>query len=370
MRRRSERAKSDQSQDRTPRSQVLAHVSSSLTGSRRVIINPVMSQPPHRKNVKQVLEKYSTQRVWCISKDHARSDCRNRVAIVATSDAGRLPRSPLPHDSNGPRSGIAPEWWDRRLAMIRLLGPTSRLCDGLNRRELLRIGGLSLGGLTLPGLLDQAAVASRPVREFRQGQELHRPVPLRRCFPPRHVRSQARCAGRDPRRVRHDRHGVAGRSVLQILAADRKAGQSSGDRPLDDAHVFWACDRRLRDVHRPDVSQDRERGEFHGAFGSASHRIGTGEDRSRVGADVPVHPGSAPARRRQRSSRRPVGGIARQQVRPDADRRRPESRRLPAGEPSAAGERAPDGTASPAEAGRSAQSADSQAFERAHRLWR
>ena len=44
--------------------------------------------------------------------------------------------------------------------MIRLLGPTSRLCDGMSRRELLRIGGLSLGGLSLPTLLERSSRAS------------------------------------------------------------------------------------------------------------------------------------------------------------------------------------------------------------------
>src|SRR3954471_4304183 len=38
--------------------------------------------------------------------------------------------------------------------MLRILGPGSKLCDGLTRREMMRIGGLSLlGGLTLPNLL-------------------------------------------------------------------------------------------------------------------------------------------------------------------------------------------------------------------------
>src|SRR5262245_58797604 len=32
-------------------------------------------------------------------------------------------------------------------------GGQSRFCDGLNRREFLRIGGLAMGGLTLPQLL-------------------------------------------------------------------------------------------------------------------------------------------------------------------------------------------------------------------------
>ncbi|MHC5539484.1 DUF1501 domain-containing protein, partial [Singulisphaera rosea] len=38
--------------------------------------------------------------------------------------------------------------------MIRFLGPGSRLCDGLNRREVLRIGSLGLvgSGLSLPAL--------------------------------------------------------------------------------------------------------------------------------------------------------------------------------------------------------------------------
>jgi hypothetical protein len=50
--------------------------------------------------------------------------------------------------------------------MIRLMGPTSTLCDGLTRRELLRIGGLSLGGLTLPALLGRPAAAAAVPRSF------------------------------------------------------------------------------------------------------------------------------------------------------------------------------------------------------------
>src|SRR5689334_8302563 len=38
--------------------------------------------------------------------------------------------------------------------MLTLLGHGTKLCDGLNRRELLRAGGLSLfGGVTLSSLL-------------------------------------------------------------------------------------------------------------------------------------------------------------------------------------------------------------------------
>jgi hypothetical protein len=44
--------------------------------------------------------------------------------------------------------------------MLNVLGRGATLCDGWNRREILRAGGLSLFGLTMPGLLragDQSA---------------------------------------------------------------------------------------------------------------------------------------------------------------------------------------------------------------------
>ena len=37
--------------------------------------------------------------------------------------------------------------------MLSVFGPSSRLCDGVSRREMLKIGALGMGGLTLPGLL-------------------------------------------------------------------------------------------------------------------------------------------------------------------------------------------------------------------------
>jgi hypothetical protein len=50
--------------------------------------------------------------------------------------------------------------------MLRILGRGATLCDGLNRREFLRVGGLSLfGGLTMPRLLQAAdQSANRPAR--------------------------------------------------------------------------------------------------------------------------------------------------------------------------------------------------------------
>src|SRR5688572_28383576 len=47
--------------------------------------------------------------------------------------------------------------------MIDVHGPTTRLCDGLGRREFLKIGSLGSLGLTLPGLL-QAEASAAPAR--------------------------------------------------------------------------------------------------------------------------------------------------------------------------------------------------------------
>ena len=45
--------------------------------------------------------------------------------------------------------------------MLTLHGRPHRFCDGLSRRSFLEIGGLAVGGLTLPGLLRADAVARR-----------------------------------------------------------------------------------------------------------------------------------------------------------------------------------------------------------------
>ncbi|MBI3838330.1 MAG: DUF1501 domain-containing protein [Planctomycetia bacterium] len=49
--------------------------------------------------------------------------------------------------------------------MLRILGNRIRLCDGISRRELMRVGALSLfGGMTLPRLLRAADQSSAPAR--------------------------------------------------------------------------------------------------------------------------------------------------------------------------------------------------------------
>jgi hypothetical protein len=44
--------------------------------------------------------------------------------------------------------------------MLHLCGSGSRLCDGVTRREFLRVGALGLGGLSLPGLLQGRAAGA------------------------------------------------------------------------------------------------------------------------------------------------------------------------------------------------------------------
>src|SRR6202045_425436 len=51
--------------------------------------------------------------------------------------------------------------------MLQLLGPRRRFCDGLSRRSFLQIGGLAVGGLTLPSLLRA---------EEQSGKRSHRSV--------------------------------------------------------------------------------------------------------------------------------------------------------------------------------------------------
>ncbi len=46
--------------------------------------------------------------------------------------------------------------------MLRITSSTQRVCDGTTRRDLLRVGALTLfGGVTLPGYLRAAAAQRR-----------------------------------------------------------------------------------------------------------------------------------------------------------------------------------------------------------------
>jgi hypothetical protein len=60
--------------------------------------------------------------------------------------------------------------------MLRILNQGTRLCDGINRRELMRIGSLSMAGLSLPALLQARETLTRPAtaydRSFGQAKNI------------------------------------------------------------------------------------------------------------------------------------------------------------------------------------------------------
>src|SRR5207248_686988 len=70
-----------------------------------------------------------------------------RPAKLAVAHRVRSPRVP----THGLRRGRAVPHGAR--IMLSLLGPGTRLCDGVTRREALRVGGLGLLGLTWAGWL-------------------------------------------------------------------------------------------------------------------------------------------------------------------------------------------------------------------------
>jgi hypothetical protein len=85
--------------------------------------------------------------------------------------------------------------FDREQVMISVHGSGSRLCDGITRRKLMCVGGLSLfGGMTLPRLLQAAQTAHSPERSAAQPPGPAKSVilfNLRRSQPYRHVRYEA-----------------------------------------------------------------------------------------------------------------------------------------------------------------------------------
>jgi len=60
--------------------------------------------------------------------------------------------------------------------MLRILNQGTRLCDGISRRELMRIGSLSMAGLSLPKLLQARETLTRPAtaydRSFGQAKNI------------------------------------------------------------------------------------------------------------------------------------------------------------------------------------------------------
>jgi hypothetical protein len=78
--------------------------------------------------------------------------------------------------------------------MFSIQGSRRTLCDGLSRRELLQVGGLSAFGWGLAEHLQGQPFAlggDRPAASFGKSQSLHIAVSLRLAVAARDLRSQA-----------------------------------------------------------------------------------------------------------------------------------------------------------------------------------
>ena len=100
--------------------------------------------------------------------------------------------------------------------MLSILGPAdrkARFCDGLSRRNFLKIGGLGFGGLSLAQLLSlesQAGTSHSPksvIMIYLVGGPPHQD----------HVRPEARRPARNRRAVQADRDQRAGHRDLRAL---------------------------------------------------------------------------------------------------------------------------------------------------------
>ncbi len=111
--------------------------------------------------------------------------------------------------------------------MLTLWGPGghTRYCDGLSRRSFLKIGGLAMGGLSLPGLL-QAETRGQGGSPSGTARSSHKSVIMvylsGGLAAPGHVRPQARGPRRHPRRVQADRDPAARRPDQRAAAPDRR----------------------------------------------------------------------------------------------------------------------------------------------------
>ena len=80
--------------------------------------------------------------------------------------------------------------------MLTIFGKPERFCDGITRRNFLKIGGLAGGALSLGGATLADVLAGRSETAPTREQEIdHQHLPGRRAVAPGHVRPQARGAG-------------------------------------------------------------------------------------------------------------------------------------------------------------------------------
>ena len=179
--------------------------------------------------------------------------------------------------------------------MLTLWGPGGgdRYCDGRSRRSFLKIGGLAMGGLGLPGLLQAEAQARRPSPGAAgfAAQVGDHDLPGGGPGAPGHLRPQARRARRHPRRVQADRDAAARGPDRRAAAPDRRGdGQGRGD-PLDRRPARRALE--LPERHRLPDGPEPARGEAQLRVGDRPGAGGGQPGRPAVHRPVPGHAAQA-----------------------------------------------------------------------------
>ena len=133
--------------------------------------------------------------------------------------------------------------------MLRVLSSARKLCDGMTRRDLLRIGGLGLAGLSLADLVAwQTASAAESVKRPKSfGRALdHSHSLVRLAEPDRIRRSQARCTAGDSWRLGFDPVELAGLPRVRAVADLRASDGSHDGAAFDDAPLSIArCGLRI-----------------------------------------------------------------------------------------------------------------------------
>ena len=105
--------------------------------------------------------------------------------------------------------------------MLRVLGSRTQLCDGVTRRELMRVGGLSLSGRSRWWFCQVGDLAELAGRAESDG----------------HVRHETARAGRSPRRVLTHRHLIAGIADLRTFTEHRAVHAQSDHRADGHPHL-------------------------------------------------------------------------------------------------------------------------------------
>ncbi len=112
---------------------------------------------------------------------------------------------------------------------------TGRFCDGISRRDFLRIG--ALGGALEPGRPVPPASGGVAAAGVAAEQVGDHGVPARRSLPARYLRHEARCTGRVSRRVQADQDESQRHRHLRAVPS------ASGPDGQDDHHPLSVRDR-------------------------------------------------------------------------------------------------------------------------------